>query len=189
MKIMALIPCKVSSARLKRKNFKVWKGKRLIEHAIEYLLSQGVSEIYITTDAPGDRELAEVAKGYKGVRIIPNVYSKTITSRDGRVTPVNIIHNFYEAHRDLDFLVVCAPDNPIRPDTGIYALCTAMAVNEIHEAYTVTNDLKTSSLWIISQEGLEAGLVSGKVCVIDHPEGLDVDTETSWNALLEREND
>ena len=61
-KIVALIPARSGSKRIKNKNLRSINGKPLIGHSIEHALSAGkINEVYVSTDS---EVIAEIARNY-----------------------------------------------------------------------------------------------------------------------------
>ena len=62
LKILALIPARAGSKRVKNKNIRVFRGKPLIAHTIEQAKSSKyINRIIVTTDGP---EIAKISQEY-----------------------------------------------------------------------------------------------------------------------------
>lgn len=62
MKKLAIIPARVGSKRIPKKNIKLFLGKPIIAYSIEAAINSGLfDEVMVSTD---DNEIAEIAKGY-----------------------------------------------------------------------------------------------------------------------------
>tara|TARA_B100001093_G_C26774499_1_gene991709 strand:- start:425 stop:994 length:570 start_codon:yes stop_codon:yes gene_type:complete len=59
MNVIAIIPAKTDSIRLKKKNLKIINNKSLVQHSIEYALnSKYIKEIYISTESDEVKKIA-----------------------------------------------------------------------------------------------------------------------------------
>ncbi len=111
-KILALIPARGGSKRLKRKNVLPLLGKPLIAWSIQHgLESEYIDKVVVSTE---DEEIAKVAKKYGAE--VPFMRPKDL-ARDDTPTMDVVLHaiNFFEKKGEqFDYLVLLQPTSPIR---------------------------------------------------------------------------
>lgn len=106
--IIAIIPAKGNSKRLKNKNLRILNKKKLVQYSIDYAkISNLVDEIYVTTDSI---KLANIVKQMK-VRVI--LRSKNL----GGETPIIDVyrHAFNKLkNKNINLMIGLQPDHPDR---------------------------------------------------------------------------
>ncbi|RTZ61353.1 MAG: acylneuraminate cytidylyltransferase family protein [Gammaproteobacteria bacterium] len=111
-KILALIPARGGSKRLKRKNVLPLLGKPLIAWSIQHALgSKYIDKVVVSTE---DEEIAEVAKKFGAE--VPFMRPKELAKDDTPTMDV-VLHaiNFFERKGELfDYLVLLQPTSPVR---------------------------------------------------------------------------
>ena len=117
-KIVALIPARSGSVRVKHKNLRQFDGIPLLGLAVrQALLAENVDEVYISTDSP---IYAEVAKNYGAV--VPFLRPEEISGSDATDYDV-FIHflNWYENEfNELpEMIVQVRPTAPVRQSSSI----------------------------------------------------------------------
>ena len=112
MKILAIIPARKNSKRIKNKNKILLKNKKLIEHTfLVAKKSKLFTQILLTTD---DKELIKLSKKYN--ILAPWVRPKKI-SGDFSPSYKAVIHayNWYEKnHEKVDGILILQPTSPFR---------------------------------------------------------------------------
>lgn len=175
MRIIGLVPCKLSSQRIPRKNLVKVGGKTLLDRTVEWMKEQRLDEIYVTSDMPDDPELREYCTR-AGVRFVSDHISGMYPIGGPYLVEVHVGFLF-EYEPQLDYLVSSTPDNPIKPDVNVRNICDYMYANGVHETFTVdAKGLKVGALHIMSVDALRFHYLAGKVKVIPHTSNLDVDT-------------
>jgi len=179
MKILTIIPAKLDSTRLEKKNLKEIKGKTLIEHSINYANSSKYNiDIVISSESDEVREIA----------LKNNV---VFHSRDinlcGDTEVVDVYLNIIEGITEKYDLVVCLqPDNPNRTHT-LDECIQYMINNNYDDLITINPDYKRSgSVRIFKYDYLKKGQVSKRLgCIKD--EAIDIhyqeDLEKAINKL------
>ena len=72
MKIVAIVPIKLKSKRLKNKNFKKINGKPLYQYLLDKLKFTNFDEIYVDSNSPEIEEYCKL-KNYKFIKRIPKL--------------------------------------------------------------------------------------------------------------------
>ncbi len=162
MKILVIIPAKLDSTRLEKKNLKKIKGKSLVEHSIDYANSSKYDVDIIVSS-----ESIEVRDNVLPYKVIFHSRKKELCG-DTEVVDVylDIVTNLVESYN----LVVCLqPDNPNRSHT--FDECIQYMVNNNYDdLITINSNYKRSgSVRIFKFDYLKAGQVSKRIgCIKDN---------------------
>lgn len=162
MKVLAIIPAKVDSTRLKKKNIQKIKNKTLVEYSIIYANSSKHDvDIIVSSESS---EVKEIVSHY-GV-----IFHKRKKELCGETEVVDvymaIVKNIVE---DYDLVVCLQPDNPNRSHT--FDECIKYMVdNNYDDLITVNSDYKRSgSVRIFKFDYLKSGRVSKRLgCIKDN---------------------
>ena len=161
MKILAIIPAKLDSKRLPKKNIQIINGKTLIEHSIDYAKhSKYNPRIIISSESDIVKEICN----QHGVR-----FHKRPTELCGDIEVVDVYEFIInELDEEYDIIVGLQPDNPNRSNTLDDCL-QYMIENNYDDLITVNNDYKRSgSIRIFKYEFLKNGFVSKRMgCIRD----------------------
>lgn len=111
MKILYMIPCRLGSQRIPRKNLRLLDGKPLLKYPIDLLLGAGIppEDIYVNSEAD---ILGDLAKSC-GVQF----YKRSEKLSTGTATNQDFVADFLES-MECDFLVMVNTTSPLlRQDT------------------------------------------------------------------------
>jgi spore coat polysaccharide biosynthesis protein SpsF (cytidylyltransferase family) len=156
--ILGVVPCKVSSKRVPRKNFIEIGGETLLARAILYLqTSKLIDKIEAYTDDLDDPDIKRHAARFPDVefrRQYPDQYPE-------HTDLYPWIASTQHPNDDIEMLVCAAPDNPIRP-TGIDDFIEEVRLDNLYEYVTVdVGRTKVGALHIISRVALKTNHISG----------------------------
>lgn len=132
MKIVAMIPARLTSERVKMKNLRLLNGKPLISYAIENCINSGVfDEIYINSDALILREIAE-AYGVK-------FYERNPELAKSEVTNDQFAFDFLKNIK-CDFLFQVLPTSPLLTPEDIRRFVSYMISNNFDTVLSVKEE-------------------------------------------------
>jgi CMP-N-acetylneuraminic acid synthetase len=162
MKILVLIPAKLDSTRLSKKNLRILFDKTLVEHSIEYAKqSKFDTTIVISSESDEVRSIAERNNVIFTKR--PDHLLK-----DAEVTDVYIDYCNTLDDNAYDLVVALQPDNPNRSNT--FDECISYFIeNNYDDLITISPTLKRSgSVRILRFMYLKYGMVSKRIgCKLD----------------------
>lgn len=178
MKVLVIIPAKLDSTRLKKKNLKKLNGKSLVEHSIDYAkASKHEVEIIVSSES---NEVREVALKNN---IIFHSRGKELCG-DAEVVDVylDIVANI---NATFDLVVGLQPDNPNRSHS-LDQCIDYMLENNYDDLITVNSEYKRSgSVRIFKYNYIKAGKVSKRLgCIKD--EAVDIHYQEDLNKLINR---
>ncbi len=113
LKVVAIIPARGGSKRIKNKNIKIFNKKPLVAWTIESALkSKLINEIYLTSD---DDKILKIAKKYN-IRTIkrPKKLSNNIINIDQALR-----HTYLKTKNKFDYIVTLQPTIPLRTSKDI----------------------------------------------------------------------
>ena len=162
MKVLVIIPAKLDSTRLKKKNLRELNGKSLVEHSIEYAkASKHEEEIIVSSESDEVREVSlknNVIFRSRGIELCG----------DAEVVDVylDIVANI---NATFDLVVGLQPDNPNRSHT-LDECIKYMIDNNYDDLITINPTYKRSgSVRIFKFDYLKNGMVSKRIgCIQDH---------------------
>ena len=161
MKVLTIIPAKLDSTRLEKKNLKKINGKSLIEYSIEYANSSKHNvDIIVSSEST---EVKDIVLPY-GV-IFHNRKKELCGDTEVVDVYLDIVTNLVE---DYDLVVCLQPDNPNRSHT--FDECIQYMIdNNYDDLITVNPNYKRSgSVRIFKFNYLKAGQVSKRLgCIKD----------------------
>jgi CMP-N,N'-diacetyllegionaminic acid synthase len=161
MKLLIIIPAKLDSKRLEKKNIQLINNKTLVEHSIDYAKASSCKkEIIISSESNIVKDIAlrnnvkflEREKSLCGDTEVVDVY-------------INILQNLDEKY---DYVVALQPDHPDREHTLDYCL-DYMIENNYDDLITIEPNFKRSgSVRIFKYEFLINQNVSKRIgCLRD----------------------
>lgn len=153
--IVAVIPAKEKSARLKNKNLKKIGPKTLIEISVDYAKkSKKITEIFVSTDS---QEIKNLAKDM-GVKCI--LRGKDLSGDAPLFEVYRHAFNHISKNNTVDYVVGLQPDNPDRNIDIDYSI--EYAINkQADDLFTVGRDgQKNGSLRILSSKALTSNLIA-----------------------------
>jgi CMP-N,N'-diacetyllegionaminic acid synthase len=162
MKVLVIIPAKLDSTRLKKKNLRELNGKSLVEHSIDYAkASKHEVEIIVSSESDEVREVSlknNVIFRSRGIELCG----------DAEVVDVylDIVANI---NATFDLVVGLQPDNPNRSHT-LDECIKYMIDNNYDDLITINPTYKRSgSVRIFKFDYLKNGMVSKRIgCIQDH---------------------
>jgi len=146
MKIVALIPARIGSKRLKRKNIRLINGKPMISYAINACKrSRLIDKVYVSTESD---IIANIAKEY-GATVI----DRPKELAEDNVRTQDVFEHFASMVKDFDILVAIKANSPnVRAeniDKGIQKLIS----NNLWEVRSITSDgLDNGAMWILKRD-------------------------------------
>ena len=183
---VAIIPAKMDSKRLKRKNLRTINGKTLVEITIDYALRfDCVKNVIVSTESD---EVAEVCKKY-GDKVLVYKEPDHLLTLDTADVYVDIFQNQLEKNGDNDILkkathvVGLQPDNPDRT-TDLDEMLDFFTNKDYDDLFTINQDgTRNGSVRIIKAEYVISGQVSRKIgCILD--ECTNIHTEEDLEVAL-----
>lgn len=182
LSVLAIIPAKGDSKRLKKKNMQIINGLSLVEHAINYAKeSKYITDIVVSTE---DDNIIEIAIKNNARGMIRDKFLCGDTEVvDVYIDVVNSINKNY------DYVVGLQPDHPDRTHKLDYCI-EYMIENYYDDLITVTADSeRNGSVRIFKYSHLMAGHVSKRIgCIEDHATDIHYkeDLETVREKLKQR---
>jgi len=136
-KILAIIPARGGSKRIKNKNIKPLNGKPLISYSIATALKcKYIDEVIVSTDS---KKISEIAKKYKAE--IPFLRPKNISQDKTPDQPV-LQHalNFFEKqrHKRFDYVIYLRPTTPLKKKKDLDNAVEAIIDNDLEIVRSVT---------------------------------------------------
>ena len=160
MKLLTLIPAKLDSKRLTKKNIRELKGKPLFLHSIDYAQdTKHKNKIIVSSESKEVEDL------------VPEDIFFHRRSED-LCWDVEVVDVYQDIIKDIntefDYVICLQPDNPNRSNTLDECL-DYLIENNYDDLITVNNEYKRSgSVRIFKYEYLKAGLVSKRMgCIRD----------------------
>jgi N-acylneuraminate cytidylyltransferase len=165
MKILAIIPAKLDSTRLEKKNIQLINGKTLVEHSIDYALASKHDISVIISS-----ESLEVKNSFWGKYSNKVMFSHRNESLCGDVEVVDVYLNVVRSLKNhtYDLVVGLQPDNPNRSHT-LDECIDYMVENKYDDLITINPNYKRSgSVRIFKYNYLYSGKVSKRLgCIKD----------------------
>ena len=110
--VLAIIPAREGSKRIPLKNLTIYRGKPLIQHAIDHALgSQLIDEIAISSDSSAILKYA--------IGNIRAIKRPDYLASDHATSEALIAHTLYSLERIPDFFVLLQPTSPLRTPADI----------------------------------------------------------------------
>ena len=98
MKIVAIVPIKLKSKRLKNKNFKKINGRPLYKYLLDKLKFTNFDEIYVDSNSPEIEEYCKL-NNYKFIKRLPKL---ALDNSNGKLKYSQLMSKNFEG---------CRPDN------------------------------------------------------------------------------
>lgn len=209
LKLLAMIPARMGSKRIPKKNIRLMMGKPLIQYPIDLALhSDRFAEIWVNTESEPLGHACE-KMGAKFHKRPPELASDTATNRD-------FVYQFLKTH-ECDYVIMINPTSPALQQDTLNRFLDYVAENDFDTVFSVM-DLKAESycldkpvnfdgkdkinsqyldpvrviMWAMTawkrdtfirlQENGECPVFGGKVGLFTIPkdEAPDLDTEEDW---------
>lgn len=164
MKILAIIPAKLDSTRLEKKNIQQINGKTLVEYSIEYALTSQ-HEVKVIVSSESLEVKNSFWEKYKNVE-----FHHRDKSLCGDIEVVDVYINIVKniGKQNYDLVIGLQPDNPNRSYT-LDECIDYMIQNNYDDLITVNPNYKRSgSVRIFKYNYLSSGQVSKRLgCIKD----------------------
>jgi len=167
IKALIIIPAKIDSTRLKKKNLRIIAGKTLLEHTIIYAKSSKYAiDIVISGNS---KEVQDIAFEY-GIRTIsrPDFLLKNAEVAD---VYIDLFHNRYNKNtfKEITHVVGLQPDHPDRM-VNLDSMLEYCVKNKYDDLITVnSNGVRNGSVRIVKSEHVFTGKMSRRIgSVIDN---------------------
>ena len=160
MKLLTIIPAKLDSKRLKRKNIKELNGKPLLFYSIEYPQN---------TKYPNDIIVSSESMDVKNILQKNILFHNRSKDLCGDVEVVDVYLEILKTiDEEYDYVICLQPDNPNRSNTLDECL-DYMIENNYDDLITVNDTYKRSgSVRIFKYEHLKRGFISKRMgCIRD----------------------
>ena len=183
MKILAIIPAKLDSTRLEKKNLQLVNGKTLVEHSIDYALTSKHDVVVIVSS-----ESLEVKDAFWG-KYDNVIFHHRDESLCGDTEVVDVYISIAKTtFNSYDLVVGLQPDNPNRSHT-LDECIDYMMENKYDDLITVNPSYKRSgSVRIFKYDYLYSGQVSKRLgCIKD--DAVDVHYESDLELVKSLKND
>jgi N-acylneuraminate cytidylyltransferase len=164
-KVLAIIPAKTDSTRLKKKNLRIIDGKTLVEHSIDYALSSElVKDIIVTTES--DEVIGIVNKYDKSDKTI-SIYDRDesyMGEREVADVYINVFQKYNSYNNsDITHIVGIQPDHPDRTN-NLDDMIRYFIDNKYDDLVTVDRfGTRNGSIRIVKAEYVESGAMSRRV--------------------------
>lgn len=176
MKLLTIIPAKLDSKRLSKKNIRELKGKPLLFYSIEYAQnSKHDNDIVVSSES---REVEELVKE-------PVIFHSRSKDLCGDVEVVDVYLEVIKTiQKEYDYVICLQPDNPNRSNTLDECL-NYMIENNYDDLITVNNEYKRSgSVRIFKWKDLKSERVSKRMgCIRD--DAIDIHYKEDLEALYD----
>lgn len=148
MKIYAMIPARIGSKRLEKKNIRPFLGEPMIAYAIRACKkSKLIQKIFVSTES---EEIAAVAR-QQGAKVIMRPYCLA----EDNIPTQDVMKHFADNFQDMDILALVQANSPnVNPETidrAIYKLIE----NNLCEVRSVDKDgLENGAIWIARRKAI-----------------------------------
>tara|TARA_B100001996_G_scaffold181094_1_gene138284 strand:- start:671 stop:1213 length:543 start_codon:yes stop_codon:yes gene_type:complete len=180
MKIVGMIPARLGSKRLARKNLQDLNGHPLISYAIGALQKiQLVTEVYVSTEA---KEIAETAHNYGAMAIMrpPALAEDHVRSQD--------VFQHFATEVEFDVLVVVQANSPNVKSSNIEKGINLLLDNNLWEVRSVNKQgLENGAFWILKRDTITWEGLSCYFGVVTD-DAVDIHTEADLKAAKEMMN-
>lgn len=146
MKIVSLIPARINSKRLKRKNIRLMNGKPMISYAINACKnSKLIDDVYVSTESD---VIANIAKEY-GATVIKR--PKELAEEN--VCTQDVFEHCASVVKDFGILVVVQANSPNVKTENIDKGIQKLIDNNLWEVRSISSDgLENGAIWILKRD-------------------------------------
>ena len=163
--VLAIIPAKTDSKRLKKKNLRVIAGKTLVEHAIDYAYnSEYIKDIIVTTES---EEVKSICKSHKAKVHVYERDEEYMGERE--VADVNVFQNDFRKYGEwripqmVTHVLGIQPDHPDR-NTNADELVDYFIENKYDDLVTVdSKGTRNGAVRVMKAESVKSGMISRRV--------------------------
>jgi len=174
--IIGIIPCRLSSERLPRKNLQKFNGQTLLERSLDYFIEcPMINRVGVFTDDVRDLELLTIKEKYPEASFLSQPF-------DFCRLPYERLSDLYAAIKEKYYLdletifVTTTCDNPIK-HKELDSIIQSFIESNLDEWTTVDyNGISMGALHIISNRALVTGEISGYLQT-QSINGIDIHTQ------------
>lgn len=146
-KVLCVIPAKIGSVRLPKKNFKLFLGKPIIEYPINTCLKSKIfQEVVVSSDSDLIYELAEK------FNITPHKRRPELSTGKARVVDVcfKILQDLESQGKFFDLLMVVYPTNPFILEEDLFGVYNLLQKEDCNFAFSCTqfHHYPHQALWV-----------------------------------------
>ncbi len=165
--VLAIIPAKTDSKRLKKKNLRVIAGKTLVEHAIDYAYnSEYIKDIIVTTES---EEVKSICKSHKAKVHVYERDEEYMGEREVADVYVNVFQNDFRKYGEwripqmVTHVLGIQPDHPDR-NTNADELVDYFIENKYDDLVTVdSKGTRNGAVRVMKAEYVKSGMISRRV--------------------------
>ena len=146
MKTAVMIPARLGSKRLLKKNIAEFLGEPMISYSIKASLNAKlIDDVYVSTESA---EIAEIASSYGA-----KVFIRPSELAEDDVPTQKVMQNFLDDHPDVDVLVTIQANSPnVRPETIDKAI-RLLVTHNLWEVRSVNDDgLENGAIWVTTRK-------------------------------------
>ena len=165
--VLAIIPAKTDSKRLKKKNLRLVAGKTLVEHAIDYAYnSEYIKDIIVTTES---EEVKSICKSHKAKVHVYERDEEYMGEREVADVYVNVFQNDFKKYGEwripqmVTHVLGIQPDHPDR-NTNADELVDYFIENKYDDLVTVdSKGTRNGAVRVMKAEYVKSGMISRRV--------------------------
>lgn len=165
--VLAIIPAKTDSKRLKKKNLRVVAGKTLVEHAIDYAYnSEYIKDIIVTTES---EEVKSICKSHKAKVHVYERDEEYMGEREVADVYVNVFQNDFRKYGEwripqmVTHVLGIQPDHPDR-NTNADELVDYFIENKYDDLVTVdSKGTRNGAVRVMKAGYVKSGMISRRV--------------------------
>jgi len=165
--VLAIIPAKTDSKRLKKKNLRLVAGKTLVEHAIDYAYnSEYIEDIIVTTES---EEVKGICKSHKAKVYVYERDEEYMGEREVADVYVNVFQNDFKKYGEwripqmVTHVLGIQPDHPDR-NTNADELVDYFIENKYDDLVTVdSKGTRNGAVRVMKAEYVKSGMISRRV--------------------------
>lgn len=148
MKIYAMIPARIDSKRLKKKNIHPFLGKPMISYAIEACKnSKLIDRAIVSTESD---EIAQIAKSF-GAEILMRPPSLA----EDNVPTQQVMRHFADVFKDMDILVLVQANSPNVKAENIDSAIRTLMEHNLREVRSISREgLENGAFWVATREAI-----------------------------------
>lgn len=148
MNVYAMIPARLGSKRLPRKNIHPFLGKPMIYYAIEACKnSKLINRVFVSTE---NEEIAQIAKEF-GVEILKR--PKNLSEDD--VPTQDVMKHFANTFKEMDILVLVQANSPNVKAENIDKAIDKITKHNLREVRSVDkHGLENGAIWVATREAI-----------------------------------
>ena len=148
MNIVALIPARINSKRLKRKNIRLINDKPMISYAINACKgSRLIDKVYVSTESD---IIANIAKEYGAM-----VINRPKELAGDNVRTQDVFEHFASVVKDFDILVAIQANSPNVKVENIDQCIKKLISNNLWEVRSISSDgLENGAIWILKRDAI-----------------------------------